>query len=885
MKKSKISKILLLGASALLLTSITACGDDKSNQPAEGNSNVDTGTETTPSTNNSGNQENNSGTGEGQSQSGDNNQSGQGQQGGQEQTAGGENQGQSGQGEGQQGGEGQGQGQQGQENQNNNEEPASDSTVSQDVITAASGYTEGATLTFNVTSANLDKAFVSYSSDNGTTWSKIDNELIRFDSNTNKARADILGLKAGSYKVKADNGVNYTIKDITVTKDDRSGYAHFNNNKGIGAYNNDGTLKSNAIVVYVNDANKNTVKATVNGKEQTGLANIIKAATNANESLDIRILGEIQTEQWNYKAHGTGKSSARQSNLDSTFSAVDWDLTTENELKNPGTSKSSNYKKISEADIIAYGINSMSEDKEKGITHLNGLTNNILKEISSGEYDSYYNELDVKLCNNITIEGVGTDAKIFQWGLCFNQCNSIEVKNIEFSDYTEDAIGIQGSNSDITLYSDYWIHNCTFNKGKNNWDVCYENDKTDGDGSTDFKYAHDLTISYCRYNGTHKTALIGSSSSSYQYNVTFHHNYYNSCGSRLPFTRQTNFHIYNCYYNGSTGTNMQIQSNAYAFIEGCYFENTKNTFTTSDGGVIKLYNNTINSTSSVTGSNVNYVTSRTELVSNSCNADKTTDFSSFDTNKALFYYDDTNNVSKVDLMLQSTEVKSYIPTVAGAGLLATIDYSKNYTETNEGYVDTTVTATYNYSEVAPTSSGLYYTVLDNSNPQVPLTEANVTSTTIVKEKDGKITITDTNANATTIGYYMLEDAKRYTTGTHTYTINLSLGNVGGNWAFIRLLDANGAEFMTIGAASSNKYMCYTYKDTTQVVVKETAFAANKTYTISLTVDYDNDTASITIDGTTAQIASFDTTSISGIKLFTAKAAADRSFTVNSITIA
>ena len=132
---------------------------------------------------------------------------------------------------------------------------------------------------------------------------------------------------------------------------------------------------------------------------------------------------------------------------------------------------------------------------------------------------------------------------------------------------------------------------------------------------------------------------------------------------------------------------------------------------------------------------------------------------------------------------------------------------------------------------------------------------------------------------------MLEDAKRYTTGTHTYTINLSLGNVGGNWAFIRLLDANGAEFMTIGAASSNKYMCYTYKDTTQVVVKETAFAANKTYTISLTVDYDNDTASITIDGTTAQIASFDTTSISGIKLFTAKAAADRSFTVNSITIA
>ena len=847
MKKSKISKILLLGASALLLTSITACGDD-TQQPAE-NNNVDTGTETTPSTNNDGTQGNTGGTGEGQGQSG---------------------QSQSG------------------ENQNNHEEPASNSTVSQDVITEASGYTEGATLTFNVTSANLDKAFVSYSSDNGTTWSKIDDELIRFDSTTNKARADILGLKAGNYKVKADNGVNYSIKDVTVTKDDRSGYAHFNNTTGIGAYNNDGTLKSNAIVVYVNDANKNTVKATVNGTEQTGLVNIIKAATNANESLDIRILGEIQTQQWNYKAHGTGKSSARQSNLDSTFSAVDWDLTTENELKNPGTSKSSNYKKISEADIIAYGINSMSEDKEKGITQLNGLTNNILKEISSGEYDSYYNELDVKLCNNITIEGVGTDAKIFQWGFCFNMCNSIEVKNIEFSNYTEDAVGIQGSNSDVTLYSDYWIHNCTFNSGKNNWDVSYENDKKEGDGSTDFKSAHDLTISYCRYNGTHKTALIGSSATSYQYNVTFHHNFYNACGSRLPFTRNTNFHIYNCYYSGSTGTNMQIQSNAYAFIEGCYFENTNKTFTTSDGGVIKLYNNTVNSTSSISGTNINYVTSRTETVANTCKADNKTDFSTFDTSKALLYYDDTNNVSKVDLMLQSTEVKSYIPTVAGAGLLATIDYSKNYTETNAGYVDTTVVATYNESANAPTSAGLYYTVLDNSSPQVPLAEASVTSSTVVKEKDGKIYVTDTSAEATTIGYYVLEDAKNYTTGTHTYTINVTLAGVGNSWYFLRFINSTG-DVLQIGTSAksgSNKtgFISYQYNGST-IEFATSAFTSSTTYNIVLTIDYDNNTASLSVGNNTTQITNFDIDAISGIKLFTAKTAADRSFTVNSITIA
>ena len=848
MKKSKISKILLLGASALLLTSITACGDD-TQQPAE-NNNVDTGTNTTPSTNNDGTQGNTGGTGEGQGQQG-----------------------------------------QGGENQNNHEEPASNSIVSQDVITAASGYTEGATLTFNVTSANLDKAFVSYSSDNGTTWSKIDDELIRFDSTTNKARADILGLKAGSYKVKADNGVNYTIKDVTVTKDDRSGYAHFNNNKGIGAYNNDGTLKSNAIVVYVNDANKNTVKATVNGTEQTGLANIIKAATNANESLDIRILGEIQTQQWNYKAHGTGNTSARLENMNTAFSAVDWNETTENELKNPGTARSDNYYKISEPDIIKYGINSMSDDAAKGITRLDGLTNNILKKISSGEYDSYYNELDVRGGNNITIEGVGTDAKIFQWGFCFNMCNSIEVKNIEFSDYTEDAVGIQGSNSDVTLYSDYWIHNCTFNSGKNNWDVSYENDKKEGDGSTDFKSAHDLTISYCRYNGTHKTALIGSSATSYQYNVTFHHNFYNACGSRLPFTRNTNFHIYNCYYSGSTGTNMQIQSKAYAFIEGCYFENTNKTFTTSDGGVIKLYKNTVDSTSSVTGTNINYVTSRAELVTNTCKADNKTDFSSFDTSKALFYYDDVNNVSKVDLMLQSTEVKSYIPTVAGAGLLATIDYSKNYTETNAGYVEPTVTGV-TYTSGIPTTSGWFgniqeYPLKSDGKPDTANgSDAEYKTDAVVTENNGKVTLTDTSSTKTTFAYYIFDNT--YNSGVHTYTVNITLGeNVGTKWSMVQFLDGDkNISIRSCGLETDNKNKWgYSLDGGSSEIPSSLSVSKGTTYTIVLTIDYDKQTAKVSINNTELTITGWTFNQITGIQFMTAAGAADRSFTVNSITIA
>ena len=754
-------------------------------------------------------------------------------------------------------------------------------------LTSMTPYTEGAYVKWNVATGSTAADYsVFYTRDN-ISYTPVDDELIRI--NNNEARVDILGLKAARYKIKIVNTKtsDYAItKTLDVTKDDRSGYAHFNNDKGVGAYNNDGSLKANAIVVYVNDSNKNTIKATVNGTEQTGLVNIIKAATNAEEALDIRILGEIQTQQWNKKEHGTGKTADRMTNLDTAFASVNWEETTENELLNPGTARSSNYYKISEPDIIKYGINSMSDDEAKGITRLNGLTNNILKDIAKSksgyfEYDSYYNELDVRFGENITIEGVGDDAKIFQWGFCFNQCNSIEVKNIEFSDYNEDAIGIQGSSSDITKYSDYWIHNCTFNSGKNNWDVCYENDKKEGDGSTDFKSAHDLTISYCRYNGTHKTALVGSGSTSYQYNVTFHHNFYNTCGSRLPFTRNTNFHIYNCYYYGTTGTNMQIDDTAYAFIEGCYFEDTNKTFTTS-GGVIKLYNNTINNTVDeqkyLSGSTIHYV-GRTEHVTNSCKADKVTDYSSFDTNKKLFYYDDTNNVSKVDLMNKSEDVKALIPTIAGAGLLKSIDYSGNYTETN---VDTKVTAT--YTTTVPTAAGTYYSALDTNGA---VTEENkVADSTIVKIDDSKIIITDTDANATTVGYYILNDANKFSSGTHTYTLNIKLDGVGNNWYFIRLLNESD-EILQIGTSAkteTNKtgFISYVFNGNT-VEFSDTAFAANTSYEIKLIVNYDNNTATLSVGSKSVEISNFDI-NITGFKFFTAKTAINRSFTVTSITV-
>ena len=124
-------------------------------------------------------------------------------------------------------------------------------------------------------------------------YNLVDSELIRKENDEN-ARVDIVGLAAGSYDVKIMNskGVTQIKNDILVTSYDRSGYAHFGASEGVGAYNNDGTLKDNATVVYVNDSNKNTVTATIGGNTYTGIVNILNASTPSNP-VDIRIIGNI----------------------------------------------------------------------------------------------------------------------------------------------------------------------------------------------------------------------------------------------------------------------------------------------------------------------------------------------------------------------------------------------------------------------------------------------------------------------------------------------------------------------------------------------------------------------------------------------------------------
>ena len=156
-------------------------------------------------------------------------------------------------------------------------------------------------------------AYVLNTTDNK--WVKLDKELIRLykGETYNYYRVDAVGLKAGSYKIsvapvvsgeeQSDSGAQSDT--LAVTSYDRSGFAFSTASplagKTVGAYNLDGTLKSNARVLYVTENSKNKVSLDVivnnKGKVETfvGVGAISQAMSKGFDSrpLVLRIIGKV----------------------------------------------------------------------------------------------------------------------------------------------------------------------------------------------------------------------------------------------------------------------------------------------------------------------------------------------------------------------------------------------------------------------------------------------------------------------------------------------------------------------------------------------------------------------------------------------------------------
>lgn len=166
---------------------------------------------------------------------------------------------------------------------------------------------------------------------------KIDAQLVR--QYKSYYRADVLGLKEGTYSVKvvpvnAEGteiaGANIA-SNLVVKSYNREGFAHFKY-AGVGAYNNDGTLKAGAKVLYITAKTAKTVSTTVNtGKQETitGLQSIIDAYSKGKDKTPIafRIIGKVNLSDLDHISSSAEGLQIKGAMMNMTFEGVGDDAT------------------------------------------------------------------------------------------------------------------------------------------------------------------------------------------------------------------------------------------------------------------------------------------------------------------------------------------------------------------------------------------------------------------------------------------------------------------------------------------------------------------------------------------------------------------------------
>ena len=480
-------------------------------------------------------------------------------------------------------------------------------------ITQSTGWMECAYVKWNpVVGADSYKV---YYTGGGFTNVPIDNQLIR--NYGNYFRADVVGLAAGNYTIKVapvTAGIEgqATISDnIVVTSHDKNGFAH-EGGRIPGAYKLDGTLKTNAVIIYITQNTKNTVSLNVTGATTNpcvGLQNILDGFKKGLDSrpLCVRFVGKIT--DLNYMLNG--------------------DIVIEN----------------------------------------NNLTT-----------------------GSITLEGVGSDAVAYGWGIRIKNASNIEIKNLGFmlTDSSEgDNVGLQQNNDHV------WVHNCDMFYGA----AGSAADQVKGDGALDCKKSTFVTNSYNHFWDSGKCNLLGlSENTTTGLYVTYHHNWYDHSDSRHPRVRFYSAHVYNNYFDGNAKYGAGSTMGSSVFMEGNFFRNCKypmltslqgtdiyngsvGTFSGEDGGTIKAFNNTMSGqTRFVAYDPVNFpvqfdayvATTRSETIPSTITslAGGNT-YNNFDTNPALY----VNGIIVDDPVTAKDNVIQHSGRVSGGDLIWTFDNS------------------------------------------------------------------------------------------------------------------------------------------------------------------------------------------------------------------
>ncbi len=473
--------------------------------------------------------------------------------------------------------------------------------------------------------------------------------LVRPASASGYGRVDIPGVKEGRYDIQitASDGTVHTRNGIKVYSYDRSGYAHWNYSTGVGAYNNDGTLKDNAIVIYVTDENKDSV--TIPGYEDITTINYASSSTGATWTRGTAGVGNILNNNHKFIRKVTGPTSA-------TIDGI-----------NGATASCDNHP------LVFRFIGTVTPPQN--LTPYDAKTNEL-----GGSSGDNGNLAITKYAKNVTLEGIGADATIDGWGFTFSQTKtcptdageSFEVRNLTFKNYPEDGLGFQGDDGTTTPIKRVWVHNNVFYPG-----YCAnptESDKAEGDGSCDFKRGQYYTMSYNHYVKCHKTNLLGKGAGDEQFYCTLHHNWYEDVASRQPLGADGNTHIYNTYFQDTgsakkhnTSTVVDLRGAASYFLENNYFDNCKNYIKTRNSeSYMKLYNNTTtgDTTEASHSGKVINATARTDKgLTNGLVFPDGNSLDDWDQNPKEFYCSASG--TSVSVLNDTADVPEYVQTYAG----------------------------------------------------------------------------------------------------------------------------------------------------------------------------------------------------------------------------
>jgi pectate lyase len=193
-------------------------------------------------------------------------------------------------------------------------------------------------------------------------------------------------------------------------------------------------------------------------------------------------------------------------------------------------------------------------------------------------WDDAYRYVEIKeFTKGVTINGANGSSANF--GVVINKSSNVIVRNMKIG-----ALG--GANNDADMIrvdsgSNVWIdHNELFAvnnecKGSPDGDLTFES-------AIDIKKeSHNVTVSYNYIHDSKKVGLDGSSSSDIAggREITFHHNIYKNVNARLPLQRGGWTHMYNNFYDGITGSGINVRQAGYALIERNWFQNSLNPVT------------------------------------------------------------------------------------------------------------------------------------------------------------------------------------------------------------------------------------------------------------------------------------------------------------------